>query len=89
MVGFSNAYQQFSLIALRVSNKEDKKALSDNLAWIQPVCMEVQVDFIPDRTISENCDSILNYAQSLFPQATIGNCFLHLQKNIKLKKGSW
>ena len=89
VLGCFDACQQFNLIALSVSNKEDEKAFSDIFIWTQRACMEVEADLTPNCTMSDNCEAIMNSFQNLFPQATIGNCFFHLQKNIKSKQGSW
>ena len=74
VVGCFDECQQFNLIALSVSNKEEEKAFSDILAWIQRACMEVEADFTPECTMSDSCDAILNSFKNFFPQATIGNC---------------
>ena len=82
MIACLDACQKFNLIALSLSNKGDEKAFLDILAWIQRACMEVEADLTPE------CTMILNSFQNLFPQVTIGNCFFHLQKNVKSKQGS-
>ena len=68
VLGCLDACQQFNLIALSVSNKEDEKAFSDFFKWTQRACMEVEADLTPDCTMSDNCDAIMNSFQKKPPK---------------------
>jgi MULE transposase domain len=88
-VGVLDAGQQFNLIALAVSNKEDKNMYSAFIQGIETVLQSIDVQTDPECTISDNSDAIQKSFMRYYPNSSIGGCFFHLLQNIKKKRNLW
>jgi MULE transposase domain len=88
-LGILDAGQQFNLIALAVSNKEDETFYTSFLKSIQNKVQALDIIWDAACTMSDNCDAIQNAFQSCFPLSKRGNCNFHIHQNIKKKRGLW
>jgi hypothetical protein len=89
VLGVLDAGQQFNLVALAVSNKEDEEFYTSFVRSIQTEVQALGINWEVACTMSDNCDAIQNAFQSCFPQSLRGNCNFHIQQNIKKKRGLW
>jgi MULE transposase domain len=89
VVGILDAAQQFHLLALAVSNKENEEFFYDLLQAVKTSLIRLGARPDIGCTMSDNSNAIQNALRRSFPDATIGNCIFHLQQNIKKKRGLW
>jgi MULE transposase domain len=88
-LGILDAGQQFKLVALAVSNKEDKAFYTSFLQSIQTHEQALGIVWSIECTMYDNCDAIQNAFQSYFAMSKRGNCNFHIHQNIKKKRGLW
>jgi MULE transposase domain/SWIM zinc finger len=88
-LGVLDAGQQFNLVALAVSNKEDEELYTSLIMSVQTIVQALGITLKVECTMSDNCDAIQNAFQNCFPLSLRGNCNFHLQQNIKKKRGLW
>jgi MULE transposase domain/SWIM zinc finger len=88
-VGVLDAGQQFNLIALAVSNKEDEEFYTSFLKSIEAFLLTLGIPLNVSCTMSDSCDAIHNALHACFPTSRIGNCYFHIMQNIKKKRGVW
>jgi hypothetical protein len=84
-----DAGQQFNLIALALSNKEDEKSIRLRYKVWKIVLQSIGVHMDPECTMSDNCDAIQKSYLRYYPNGSIGGCFFHLLQNIKKKRSLW
>jgi hypothetical protein len=66
-LGVLDAEQQFNLIVLALSNKEDKNMYSAMIQCVETVLQSIGVHMDPECTMSDNCDSIQNLVRRYYP----------------------
>jgi MULE transposase domain len=88
-LGILDAGQQFNLLALAVSNKEDEVFYTSFLQSIQTQVQALGIVWSVECTMSDNCDAIQNAFQCCFPTSKRGNCNFHIHQNIKKKRSLW
>jgi hypothetical protein len=88
-VGVLDAGQQFNLIALAVSNKEDENMYSAFIQGIETVLQSIGVRTDPECAMSDNSDAIQKSFMRYCPNTSIGGCFFHVLQNIKKKRSLW
>jgi MULE transposase domain len=88
-VGILDAGQQYTMIALAVSNKEDEEVF---ILFVQAVKDSSQLlELYPKFTctMSDNSGAIQRALRRCFPSAVLGNFLFHLQQTIKKKRTLW
>jgi MULE transposase domain len=88
-LGILDAGQQFNLIALAVSNKEDEELYTSFLKSIQSQVQGLGITWDVTCTMSDNSDAIQNAFETCFPTSRRGNCNFHIHQNIKKKRSLW
>jgi hypothetical protein len=88
-LGILDAGQQFNLIALAVSNKEDEAFYTSFLKSVQNQAQALGIVWDAACAMSDNCDAIQNAFQICFPLSKRGNCNFHIHQNIRKKRGLW
>jgi MULE transposase domain len=73
VLGVLDAGQQFNLVALAVSNKEDEEFYTSFVKSIQTQVQNLGIRWAVDCTMSDNCDAIQNTFETCFPQSLRGN----------------
>jgi MULE transposase domain len=89
VLGVLDAGQQFNIVALDVSNKEDEEFYTSFVKSIQTQVQNLGISWAMDCTMSDNCDAIKNTFETCLPQSLRGNCTFHIQQNIKKKQNLW
>jgi MULE transposase domain len=82
-LGVLDAGQQFNLIALALSNKEDKNMYSAMIQGVETVLQSIGVYMDPECTMSDDSNAIQKSFIRYYPNGSICGCFFHLQQNIK------
>ena len=77
-LGVLDAGQQFNLIALALSNKEDENMYSAMIQGVETVLQSIGVHMDPECTMSDNCDAIQKSFQRYYPYVGIVGCLFHL-----------
>jgi MULE transposase domain len=88
-LGFFDAGQQFNLIAMALSNKEDKNMYWTMIQGVETVLQSIGVHMDPEYTMFNNCDAIQKSFLRYYPNGSIGGFFFHLLQNIKKKHSPW
>jgi hypothetical protein len=83
VVGILDAGQQFHMVALAVSNREDEEFFYCLLQAVKDSLQVLELYPTFTCTMSDNSDAIQRALRRCFPMAVIGNCIFHLQQNIK------
>jgi hypothetical protein len=86
VVGILDSGQQFNMIALVVSNKEDEEIFYCLLQAVRDSLQLLELYPAFTCTMSDNSDAIQRALRRCFPNAVIGNFLFHLQQNIKKKQ---
>jgi MULE transposase domain len=81
-LGVFDAGQQFNLIAISLSNKEDKNLYWARIQGVETVLQSIGVHMDPECTMSTNCDAIQKSFLRYYPNGSIGGFFFHLLHNI-------
>ena len=84
-LGVLDAGQQFNLIALALSNKEDENMYSAMIQGVETVLQSIGVHMDPESTMSDHFNAIQKSFLRYYPNGSIGGCFFHLLQNIKKK----
>lgn len=89
VLGVLDAGQQFHLISIAISNKEDefmyRKFISVSLSNMNQLYGTLEVQC----TQSDQADAIMNAFKNEFPTAALGSCLFHVQQNNKRKRLLW
>jgi MULE transposase domain len=89
VVGVLDVGQQFNMIALAVSNKEDEEVLYCLLQAVKDSLQLLELYPTFTCTMFDNSDAIQRALCRCFPSAVIGNCLFRLQQNFKQKRTLW
>ena len=82
-VGVLDAAQQFNLVTLAVSNKEDSYLFESFLRCIKTDFQKKYGELDITATMSDNCNAIQSAFHAIFPDCKLGNCLYHLITNNK------
>jgi MULE transposase domain/SWIM zinc finger len=88
-VGFLDAGQQFNLVMLAVSNKEDEEFFCSLIQSLQNALASCSIAISVECTMSDNCSAIQHALHQYYPNSLAGNCKFHLLQNIKKKRSMW
>jgi hypothetical protein len=89
VVGILDAGQQFNMIALAVSNKEDEEIFYCLLQAVKNSLQLLELYPTFTSTMSDKSDAMQRALRRCFPSVVIGNCLFHLQQNINKKRAVW
>ena len=88
-VGVMNAGLQFRLLAVGFSNKEDSIMYESLVRHAEQVIYSRNLSIAVECTHFDYSTPIQTALQSVYPNATLGNCLLYLLQNNKRKRESW
>jgi MULE transposase domain len=83
VVGILDAGQQFHMVALAVSNKEDEEFFYCLLQAVKDLLQVLELYPTFTCTMSGKSDAIQRALRRCFLMDVIGNCIFHLQQNMK------
>jgi MULE transposase domain len=88
-VGILDAGQQFNLVMLAVSNKEDEKLFCSLIQSLQHARASFSIAISVECTMLDKCSAIQHALRQYYPNSLTGNCKFHLLQNIKKKISMW
>jgi MULE transposase domain len=88
-VGFLDAGQQFNLVMLAVSNKEDEEFFCSLIQSLQNALASCSMAISVECAMSNNCSAIQHALRQYYPSSLTGNWKFHLLQNIKKKRSMW
>jgi MULE transposase domain len=85
-LGILDAGQQFNLVALAVSNKEDEAFYTSFLQGIRTHVQAIGIVWSIEYIMSDNCDAIQNAFQSCFAMSKRGNCNFYIHQTSRRRE---
>jgi hypothetical protein len=88
-VGSLDAGQQFNLVMLAVSNKEDEESFCSLIQSLQNALASCSIAIYVECTMSGNCSATQHELRQYYPSSLTENCKFHLLQNITMKRSMW